>query len=367
MKFVRQHIKHVIYIVKENRTFDQILGDLGNGSNGANGLTQFGEAITPNFHRIANQFVTLDNFMDPGDGSMDGWSWSLQGRVTNTETITQQINYAFVNRGLSYESEGANRGVPVNLATVADRDAAAGPAGTTNYSAATAALPGGTANLLTGTGNHASSDAPFGEQGGYIFSAVLQAGGTVRDYGFLVNNIGSIGTIDAPVSDPFGAGMIAGCAARPVARDDDRRLLPRLRQQLSRCLALQRVEARVRPVRGPGEPAEPVDGAVEPRSHGQLRLGAGGREHARDAAGRQRPRRRPPGPGRVREPLRRRHARHRHRGRLPGRARPRRFAPRHGVLRRPLREEGRRRQQSIQPGQRCSAPSRTSSVRSTST
>ncbi len=65
--------------------------------------------------------------MDPGDGSMDGWSWALQGRVTNTETITQQINYAFVNRGLSYESEGANRNVPVNLATVADRDAAVGP------------------------------------------------------------------------------------------------------------------------------------------------------------------------------------------------------------------------------------------------
>ena len=55
--------------------------------------------------------------MDPGDGSMDGWSWALQGRVTNTETITQQINYAFVNRGLSYESEGTNRNVPVNFAT----------------------------------------------------------------------------------------------------------------------------------------------------------------------------------------------------------------------------------------------------------
>ena len=72
--------------------------------------------------------------MNPGDGSMDGWSWAMQGRVTNTETITQQINYAFVNRGLSYESEGANRNVPVNFATVAQRDAAAGPAGTTNYS-----------------------------------------------------------------------------------------------------------------------------------------------------------------------------------------------------------------------------------------
>ncbi len=208
MQFLREHIKHVIYIVKENRTFDQVLGDLTNGANGDKNLTQFGLGLTPNNHALATQFVTLDNFMNPGDGSMDGWSWSMQGRVTNTETITQQINYASVNRGLSYESEGANRNVPVNFGTVAQRDAASGVAGTTSYSNATAALPGGTANLLTGTGNHASADAPFGIEDGYIFNAVLQAGGTVRNYGFLVNNIGSIGTKAAPVSDPFAAGVI---------------------------------------------------------------------------------------------------------------------------------------------------------------
>src|SRR6266446_5356097 len=82
MNFLRRRIKHVIYVVKENRTFDQILGDLGNGSNGNPSLTQFGQKITPNHHQLARQFVTLDNFMDPGDGSMDGWSWTLQGRVT---------------------------------------------------------------------------------------------------------------------------------------------------------------------------------------------------------------------------------------------------------------------------------------------
>jgi YVTN family beta-propeller protein len=215
MHFLHEHIKHVIYVVKENRTFDQVLGDLTNGANTDPTLTQFGQALTPNYHQIANQFVTLDNFTDPGDGSMDGWSWSLQGRVTNTETITQQINYAFVNRGLSYESEGANRNVPVNFPTVAERDAAAGPSGTMNYSAATAANVGGTANTLSGNGNHASSDAPFGIQGGYIFDAVLKAGGTVRNYGFLVNNIGAIcsGNAKPPcpgseVSAPFAAGVI---------------------------------------------------------------------------------------------------------------------------------------------------------------
>jgi hypothetical protein len=126
----------------------------------------------------------------------------MQGRDTNTEAITQQINYASVNRGLSYESEGTNRNVPVNFATVADRDAASGLAGTTNYSNASAGLPGGTDNLLTGTGNHASTDAPFGIEDGYIFNAVLKAGGTVRNYGFLVNNIGT------RVADPFASGAI---------------------------------------------------------------------------------------------------------------------------------------------------------------
>ncbi len=106
MSFLHSQIQHVIYVVKENRTFDQILGDLGNGSNGDPKLTQFGKRITPNFHRLANNFVTLDNFLDPGDGSMDGWSWTMRGRITSTEGITQQINYAGVNRGLSYEAEG---------------------------------------------------------------------------------------------------------------------------------------------------------------------------------------------------------------------------------------------------------------------
>jgi hypothetical protein len=149
--------------------------------------------------------------MDPGDGSMDGWSWALQGRVTNTETITQQINYARVNRGLSYESEGSNRNVPVGLPTVAERDAATNG----GFSAGSANLPGGAANLLAGTGNHAAADAPSGYQEGYIFDAVLKAGKTVRNYGFLVNSIGSIGTKTAPVSDPYSAGIVQVAPLNP--------------------------------------------------------------------------------------------------------------------------------------------------------
>ncbi len=218
MRFLQDHIKHVIYVVKENRTFDQVLGDLTNGANADPGITQFGRAITPNNHKLSETFVTLDNFMNPGDGSMDGWSWAMQGRVTNTEALTQQINYAAVNRGLSYESEGSNRNVPVNFGSVAERDAAAGPAGTTNYSNASAGLPGGTANLLPGARNHASADAPFGIEDGYIFNAALAAGRTVRNYGFLVNNIGSIGTKAAPISNPFQAGVIQVGPLDPALR-----------------------------------------------------------------------------------------------------------------------------------------------------
>jgi YVTN family beta-propeller protein len=216
MAFLRAHIQHVIYVIKENRTFDQVLGDLGNGSDGDPAYTQFGAAMTPNFHAMAPEFVTIDHFSDPGDGSMDGWSWALQGRVTNAEALTQQIAYAFVDRGLSYESEGESRGVAVNWPGVQERDAAAGAPGTKRFTEATATLPGGTANVLAGSGDHASADAPYGPQRGSIAHAVLAAGKTVRNYGVRVQSIGTIGTKAEPLTDPFGAGRV-----QVVARDPE--------------------------------------------------------------------------------------------------------------------------------------------------
>ena len=217
MDFLHSKIKHIIYIVKENRTFDQILGDLGNGSNGEPSLALFGQGVTPSFHSIASNFVTLDNFMDPGDGSMDGWSWSMRGRVTNTETLTQQINYARVNRGVSYEGEGQNRNIPTNLKTIDARNLFFDPTGATKpYSAATSTLSGGTANILAGDGDHAATDGPTGYQKGYIFNAVLHAGGTVRNYGWMANTPGSIGTIANPITDPFKAGVIQTTTANQL-------------------------------------------------------------------------------------------------------------------------------------------------------
>ncbi len=214
MAFLHSKIKHVIYVVKENRTFDQILGDLHNGSNGDPSLALFGEGVTPSFHRMARNFVTIDNFMDPGDGSMDGWSWSMRGRVTNTETISQQENYARVNRGLSYEGEGQNRNIPSNLNTTKERDLFFDPTGaTTPCTSATSSLSGGTPNILAGDGDHAATDGPTGYQQGYIFNAVLNAGGTVRNYGWMANTPGKVTdtgnlTTGTPISDPFNQGKV---------------------------------------------------------------------------------------------------------------------------------------------------------------
>ncbi|NWF86076.1 MAG: hypothetical protein HXY18_19875 [Bryobacteraceae bacterium] len=68
-------IEHVIYIVKENRTYDQILGDMASG-NGDPSLCLFPEEITPNHHKLAREFVQLDNFYVNADVSADGHNWS---------------------------------------------------------------------------------------------------------------------------------------------------------------------------------------------------------------------------------------------------------------------------------------------------
>jgi YVTN family beta-propeller protein len=75
-------IQHVIYIIKENRTYDQVLGDLPH-ANGDPQLTIFGRQVTPNHHALAEQFVTLDNFYADGEVSVDGHSWSDAAYATD--------------------------------------------------------------------------------------------------------------------------------------------------------------------------------------------------------------------------------------------------------------------------------------------
>ncbi len=75
-------IKHVIYIIKENRTYDQVFGDLPRG-NGDARLCIFGRDVTPNQHKIAEEFVLLDNLFCDGEVSVDGHSWSNSAYATD--------------------------------------------------------------------------------------------------------------------------------------------------------------------------------------------------------------------------------------------------------------------------------------------
>ena len=85
-------IKHVIYVIKENRTYDQVLGDLKIG-NGDPSLTLYGADITPNEHKLALQFGVLDNFYDSGEVSGDGHLWSTAAITSDYNEKTWQIAY----------------------------------------------------------------------------------------------------------------------------------------------------------------------------------------------------------------------------------------------------------------------------------
>jgi YVTN family beta-propeller protein len=74
--------KHVLYIIKENRTYDQVFGDLAQGDGDAS-LVQFGREVTPNHHALAEQFALLDNFYCSGVLSADGHQWSTEAYVTD--------------------------------------------------------------------------------------------------------------------------------------------------------------------------------------------------------------------------------------------------------------------------------------------
>ena len=98
-------IQHVIYIVKENRTFDQVLGDLGRG-NGDPSLCIFGEHIAPNHHALAREFVTLDNFYVESEVSADGHEWSMGAYATDFVEKTWPLSYGHGSKKFPYPSEG---------------------------------------------------------------------------------------------------------------------------------------------------------------------------------------------------------------------------------------------------------------------
>ena len=99
---------HVVYIIKENRTYDQVFGDVERG-NGDPSLCIFGREITPNHHALANEFVLLDNYYCNGVNSSDGHSWTTEGIVT--DHLEKSFggftrSYTFGDDPLTYSSAG---------------------------------------------------------------------------------------------------------------------------------------------------------------------------------------------------------------------------------------------------------------------
>jgi YVTN family beta-propeller protein len=100
-------IKHVIYIIKENRTYDNVLGDL-KGGNGDPSLCLFPREVTPNQHALAERFVLLDNFYCCAEVSGDGWNWSTAGAAN--EYVSRNVPFTYSDRGRDYDFEGTVNG-----------------------------------------------------------------------------------------------------------------------------------------------------------------------------------------------------------------------------------------------------------------
>lgn len=103
-------IKYVFYIIKENRTYDQVLSDVP-GGNGDTSLLLFGEKVTPNLHALAKEFVLLDNFYVNAEVSADGHNWSMGGYADDYLEKTWPTSYG--GRGGDYDAEG-NRAIANN-------------------------------------------------------------------------------------------------------------------------------------------------------------------------------------------------------------------------------------------------------------
>jgi phospholipase C len=99
-------IKYVFYVIKENRTYDQVFGDIKEG-NGDPNLCLFPEKVTPNHHALAKEFVLLDNFYVDSEVSADGHNWSMAAYATDYTEKTWPTSYG--SRGGTYDYEGSRQ------------------------------------------------------------------------------------------------------------------------------------------------------------------------------------------------------------------------------------------------------------------
>lgn len=183
-------IEHVIYIVKENRTYDQVLGDVKAGNGDINRCI-FGREVTPNQHALAERFVLFDNFYDAGEVSGDGWTWSTQAQAN--EYTQRNVPYNYSSRGRRFDFEGQNNdyltgGFP-----------AKGPDGKPlsedpRFANGAKAIPD-------------VAESP----GGHLWDLARKAGLSYRNYGFFSSNgVIRAGKVILPENYPTAAGLQPG-------------------------------------------------------------------------------------------------------------------------------------------------------------
>lgn len=183
-------IEHVIYVIKENRSYDQVFGDLGVG-NGMPSLTLFGWQVTPNQHALARRFIVLDNFYNNAPVSGEGWTWCTQGQANEfvIKTIPYLYRLAPATYSYNYNFEGQNN----NYIT------AGFPAKDPDGNTLSVAYPDG----MPAIPNIAESP------GGYIWDAVKAAGLTYRNYGFFYSSgVAAPAPSPAPGASPSPGGWI---------------------------------------------------------------------------------------------------------------------------------------------------------------
>jgi YVTN family beta-propeller protein len=183
-------IKHVIYIIKENRAYDQVLGDLPQG-NGDPNYCLFPRAVTPNQHALAERFVLLDNFYDCGEVSGDGWTWSTEAQA-NEYTI-RNVPYQYSHRGRQSDYEGTNNRYPVAGFP------AIGPDGTPLSN-----------DPRFKNGGHPVPDVAA-SPGGHLWDMVRRNNLSFRNYGcFLTNGVRNGNITVIPDNYPTDAGVQPG-------------------------------------------------------------------------------------------------------------------------------------------------------------
>lgn len=115
--FANPGIEHVIYIIKENRTYDQVLSDIPRG-NRDESLLMFGRDVTPNQHALAERFVLMDNFYCAAEVSGNGWNYSV-GSLANPY-IERNVAYGYNGHERPYDYEGTNNGIPADRFGITD-------------------------------------------------------------------------------------------------------------------------------------------------------------------------------------------------------------------------------------------------------